>query len=582
MPSLTPIEHSLLRKHKGALLHVFGLSGLVNVLMLTGAIYMLQVYDRVLASRSGSTLLYLTLIMIVVYVALHFFDEYRQKILSLVGRQIEEDFNRPVFKAALEMPLRRRDRDRFGNTIRDFEEVGRFLSSAAIVTLFDLPWMPIYVVVCFLFHPLIGAITLMSIIVVILLTMLGDKMSRAPAAELSAVSRQRQQATTTAQRQSEVIAAMGFSDRIMARFVTISDSYHAASSRVTDVLIGIGGWTRTIRLVIQSLLLGVAAWLVINDLATPGVMIASSIIAARALAPIDQLVGRWRNMLLARDSWLRVREALEFAPPELNQLELPRPANNLSCENLCVGPPGMSEPTVRGVTFRIEAGDALGIIGLSGSGKTTLLRGLLGIWQPKSGTVRLDDAPLDQFSPHQRSMFVGYMPQDVQLMRGTIAENIARFLPTIDPAAVIEAAMLAGAHQMILRLPEGYNTDVGDDGFRLSGGQRQRIGLARALFGHPFLVVLDEPNSNLDNEGEKALAEAIRHVRSRQGIVMLVAHRQSTLKDVNKLLLLSGGQQELFGDKNEVFAYLQAGGNRRQQSAIADAGRGSHVQRIEE
>jgi ATP-binding cassette subfamily C protein len=554
-------DANLLKRYKQHLWFVFALSGFVNLLMLTGAIYMLQVYDRVLPSKSGVTLVYLTFIMLILYTALHLFDDYRQKITGLVGRQIEEELSSPLFRAALELPLRYPDRDRFAHTIRDLEEVGRLLTSGAIVALFDLPWMPIFIIVCFMFHPLIGFITLASIALVIALTIVGELKARRPADEVIATSRQRHTAAYAAQRQAEVIAAMGFGGAVTNQFASVSERYHAVQSRLSHLLTTIGGLTRTSRMVVQSLLLGVGAWLVINDLATGGVMIAASIISARALGPIDMLVSRWRSIIMARDSWRRVQNVLALKPPARDTLTLPMPTRNLTCEDLSVTPVGGNATTVRGVSFALSAGDGFGIIGPSGSGKTTLLRGLLGIWRPTNGVVKLDGAPVEFFDESQRGGFVGYLPQDVQLLRGTVAQNIARFAPAIDSDAIIRAAQLAGVHEMILNLPDGYDCDVGEDGLRLSGGQRQRIGLARALYRDPFLLVLDEPNSNLDSAGEQALTNAMRSTRARGGIVIIVAHRLAMLKDVNKLLLLIDGNMKEFGNRDDVLASLKGGGD---------------------
>jgi PrtD family type I secretion system ABC transporter len=570
------LDGHLLQRYKQHLLFVFVLSGFVNLLMLTGALYMLQVYDRVLPSKSGVTLFYLTVIMLILYVGLHLFDDYRQKITGLVGRQIEEELSSPLFRAALELPLRYPDRDRFTHAVRDLEEVGRLLTSGAVVALFDLPWMPIFIIVCFLFHPLIGLITLASIALVVVLTVVGELKARQPAIEVITISRTRQNAAHAAQRQAEVIAAMGFGRAVTNQFAAISERYHSVQFRLTNVLTTIGGLTRSSRMVVQSLLLGVGAWLVINDAATGGVMIAASIISARALGPIDMLVSRWRSIITARDSWRRVQNVLALTPPPRAPLTLPMPTRQLSCEDLSVTPVGGNAPTVRGINFVLHAGDGFGIIGPSGSGKTTLLRGLLSVWKPSKGAVKLDGAPIDFFDDSQRAGFLGYLPQDVQLLRGTVAQNIARFDADVDSEAIIRAAKLADVHEMILNLPDGYNCDVGEDGLRLSGGQRQRIGLARALYREPFLVVLDEPNSNLDSAGEIALTNAIRATRERGGIVIIVAHRLVMLKDVNKLLLLMDGNMKEFGNRDDVLASLKGGGDglarKPDQGALSDGG----------
>ena len=549
----------MLRSHRHALWFVLALSGVVNLLMLTGAIYMLQVYDRVLLSRSGATLLFVTLIMLVLYGALYVFDAARQRILSLVGRQIEEELSQPLFSAALRMPLHTQERDKQGYMMRDLEEVGRFMSGSGLVAILDLPWMPLFVVVCFLFHPLIGYATIAAMLTVIALTVIGESLAKKPTAEVTTAGRVRQTTTDAAQRRAEVIAAMGFERAMTLRFATASKPYFETSTRLAALLITIGGITRTFRLAIQSLLLGIAAWLVINDQATPGVMIASSIVASRALAPVDQLVGRWRSITQARDSWSRIVRVLGALPPEPETIDLPMPSKEFTVENLWAAPPGSKTITLRNVTFRLGAGDILGVIGPSGSGKSTLARAITGIWQPVTGQVRVDGALLEQFPPDQRARLVGYLPQDVQLIGGTVAANVARFDPAAEPPAIIEAAKLAETHELILGLSSGYATDVGEDGLLLSGGQRQRIGLARALYKNPFILVLDEPNSNLDSHGEKALSAVMRQVSRRGGITIIVAHRMSTLEEVDKLMLIVDGQMKLFGDRDQVLAQMQNG-----------------------
>ncbi len=569
MPMISEFDRSILKHNKNVIIYVFCLSGCVNFLMLTGAIYMLQVYDRVLLSRSGSTLFFITLMMLILYVALYFFDVYRQKMLAIVGRDIEEQLTRPLFHVSMHTSLRRAQHDRQNWAVRDLEEVGRFMAGSGLLAIFDLPWMPMFVIVCFLFHPLIGLITVGAMLVVIALTVAGEMIAKRPTREVTAASRARQRAAESAQRGAEVAEAMGFGQALANRFIDLSREYHRTSGRLATLLIEIGTMTRTIRIAIQSFLLGIAAWLVINDQATPGVMIASSIIASRALAPIDLLVGRWRSIIQARDSWGRIKQLLEQAPAPSASIALPLPQRDLTVEKLAVGPSGSPNVTVRNVTFSLSSGDVLGVIGPSGSGKSTLVRGISGVWAAAAGQVRLDGALLEQYPPDQRAQIVGYLPQDVQLITGTVAENIARFNPNATPPQIIDAAKMAGAHDMILTLPSGYATPVGEEGLMLSGGQRQRIGLARALFGQPFLLQLDEPNSNLDSTGEKALIQAIRQAQKRGAIVVLVAHRLNMLEEVNKLLLVVDGEMRAFGNRDDVLATM----NRTGQTALQSRNR---------
>lgn len=547
---------SFLHAFRKELWYVGGLSIAVNLLMLTGAIYMLQVFDRVLTSRSGATLFYITLMMLFLYCAMAFFDDYRNKLLAAIGRQIETNVVGPLFEAVISQSLRIDSTEKNTATIRDLEEVSRLMSSGGVSAVFDLPFMPLFLAICFMFHPIIGFVTLAIVVLVIAIAVFGEILGQKPSREVSLSLRVRAGVIDSSQRHAEVITAMSFAEDMRYRFMRVNERYTQANTRLTNLIISLSGFTRTTRLAAQSVLLGVAAWLVINDLATPGVMIASSVVASRALAPIDALMARWRSYSQAAESWQRLESTLTGHEQAAEVLDLPLPQGEVVASRVASGPPGADLPIISGVSFSLSPGDAVGIVGPSGSGKSTLVRAISGVWPLSDGTIRFDGALLTQYSPRQRADIIGYLPQDVQLLRGTVAENICRFRKDAGARGVIEAAREAEAHEMILALPNGYLTDVGENGSKLSGGQRQRIGLARAMYGQPYMLLLDEPNANLDGQGEQALAQAMASVRRRNGIVVIVAHRMSTLRDVNKLLLLVNGKMQVFGNRDEVLAVM--------------------------
>ncbi|MCA3646440.1 MAG: type I secretion system permease/ATPase [Methylobacterium sp.] len=559
MTYFSPLARTFLKGHSSTISYIVGLSAAVNFLALTGAIYMIQIYDRVLVSKSGATLVYVTLIMLVLYGFYYLFDLYRCNVISLVGRQFEETYTEQVLARTLSMQVESAQRERNSNAMRDLEEVGRFISSSAPIAVFDLPWIPIFIIVCFLFHPIIGGVTLLFLCLAIALMVIGERQIRAASDGAADALRSRAVAVDTAVRNAEAIVAMGIGQSMQHRVLRFTRSYLNAASPMARNMIRISGMTRTIRLIIQSLLLGIAAWLVVIDQATPGVMIASAVVAGRALAPIDAIVGRWRQFVQMQECWRRLEKLLLNDAQGSDVVQLPPPTRIITVDDVSVGPLGSPKPLVRNVTFSLRAGDRLGIIGPSGSGKSTLVRAITDVWRPCNGSVRFDGAELRQHAPEQRARIIGYLPQDVQLLRGTVAENICRFDPHSTAAEMVAAAKAAGAHEMILSLPNGYMTDVGENGSNISGGQRQRIGLARALYGDPFLVILDEPNSNLDANGEKSLNMAIQGVAARGGIVIIVAHRLSALKDTNKLLLLVDGQVQAFGSSDEVMGLLSGG-----------------------
>ncbi|MHB2209257.1 type I secretion system permease/ATPase [Methylobacterium sp. CM6257] len=545
--------HRALQRSVGALAGVAWMSALVNVLTLTGSFFMLEVYDRVIPSRSLPTLVGLCVLALALFAALAILETLRGRVLSRVGAAFDVDLGSRVLGVSLQAPLRGASSETAGQLLRDLDQIRAFLASSGPAALFDLPWLPAYVALCFLFHPLIGIAAVVGVGLLVGLTLATDLASRAPVRATTLHAARRQALSEAARRNAEAVAAMGLQDRVSRRWETISREHAAAQQRCSDVSGGLGAVSKAARMALQSGVLALGAWLVINNQASGGIIIASSILVARALAPAELAIAHWRGFVALRQSWRRLSEALERLPASASPLTLPAPCASISVEGINVVPPGTGRAAVYNASFRLAAGQALGVIGPSASGKSSLARALVRVWTPVRGQVRLDGAALDQWAPEALGRHIGYLPQEAGLFAGTIAENIARFDPQVSAEAVMSAARAAGAHDLILRLPRGYETPLGDAGAGLSAGQRQRIGLARALYGEPFLVVLDEPNANLDAEGEQALTEAIRGVRARGGICVVIAHRPSALAAVDLVLMLADGRMQVFGPKDQVF-----------------------------
>jgi ATP-binding cassette subfamily C protein len=524
-------------------------SALVNLLMLTGSLYMLQVYDRVLPSRSVPTLVALSIIVAALYALLGVFDWLRQRILSRIGAALDRKLTAPVMGAILATHIRGGP----GGTqlSRDLDSVRGFLSGLGPTTLFDLPWIPLYGGLCFVLHPYLGWTLVGGAVLLILIALLTEVLTRRPSSETARIGSERAGLLEAARRNAEAVAALGMERRVTALFGRINDRYVATNLGASDLSSVLGTLSKTVRFMLQSGMLGVGAWLVMNDQASSGVMIASSVLSSRALAPIELAIGSWRPFVGARQAWQRLKAALGETP-STPAVAPDRPTRRLTLDHLFVTAPGGQSPIVKDAGFTLSAGQGLAVIGPSASGKSTLARALVGVWPAMRGTLRLDGATLDQWSAEQRGAIIGYMPQDVQLFAGTVADNIARFDPEISEEAVLAAAKAAGAYDMILGLPKGFETPIGESGGILSGGQRQRIALARALYRDPFLVVLDEPNASLDAEGDAALTGAIAGVRQRGGIVIVIAHRPSALAGIDLVLILADGQVQAFGPKEEV------------------------------
>jgi PrtD family type I secretion system ABC transporter len=545
-----------LRACRNAFIGVGLISFMINLLYLTGSLFMLEVYDRVLPSRSVPTLVGLSILAGGLYVAQGVLDLIRSRILGRVGASLDEALGTRIYRAVVQLPLIVGSRNEGLQPLRDLDGIRGFLSGMGPSALFDVPWLPLYLGICFAFHTLIGLTALGGAILLVTLTLLTELLTREPAKETTRLAIRRGDLAAASRRNAEALVAMGMAQRLAVRWSAANAEYLASQQRASDVAGGVGAVAKVARMVLQSAVLAVGAWLVINQQATGGIIIASSILSARALAPVDLAIAHWKGFVGARQSWQRLNRMLTTVPAQIQHTQLERPSSKLQVETLTIAPPGEQKVVVQDVSFAVEAGHGIGIIGPSGSGKSSLVRGLVGIWRPARGKVRLDGAALDQWSPEELGRHLGYLPQDVELLAGTIAQNIARFDPDAKDSDIIAAATEAGVHEMIIKMPEGYDSQIGEQGSVLSAGQAQRIALARALYGSPFLVVLDEPNSNLDAEGDVALTRAVQAVRARGGVVIVVAHRPVGVEGVDQILMMKDGRLQAFGPKEEVLGQV--------------------------
>lgn len=535
-----------------AVLAAFLFSALVNVLMLTAPLYMLQVYDRVLVSRSQETLLALSLLMAFLFLIMGVLDHARGRIMARVGARLQAQLDPRVLSAAFRrLTVAPQDTAALAAQ-RDLDAIARFWASPVLLAIFDAPWAPLFAAAVFVFHPWLGYLALGGGLVIVALSWLNQRSTDMPlqAANLAALSADRQ--AENLKSESELIQALGMGSAAFARLRQRRDRSLESGLVASDAS---GRYTvliKTFRLFLQSAMLGLAAWLVLRQELSAGAMIAASILMGRALQPIEQAVGQWPVVTKARQATGRLAGLLSSTPVPPPRTELPRPKAMLDVQGLTVVPPGGSAPVVRGLNFKLPPGQALGVIGPSGSGKSSLARALIGVWRPAAGRIRLDGATLDQYDPDVLGSYIGYLPQRVTLFDGTIAENIARLQAGADPARIVAAARAAAAHEMILKLPDGYDTQVATMGSRLSGGQIQRIGLARALYGDPVLLILDEPNSNLDNDGSNALNQAIRTAKARGASVLIMAHRPAAIQECDLLLVMQDGAAAAFGPRDAV------------------------------
>lgn len=540
-----------LSESRGIFLHLAAFSFFVNLLMLTGPLYMLQVYDRVLMSQSVETLVALTLLVLVLYVALAFLEWVRSQLFNEASSGFEDVLGDRAGEAALHLGL---SRGGVGSDkpLRDLRTIRRFLSGPAPKAMFDAPWSPLFFLVLFALHWIYGLWALFGAVVLLCLGLLNQRASMRQIKETEQHEYGAQLRASEMVRNSEVLHAMGMNHKLKDRWRHAFDSSDAALSKSGSILSGFTSGTKSFRLFLQSAILGIGAYLSIIGVSTPGAMIAASILMGRAIAPIEQTVGQLRSITNVRDAWRNLRDAIDHLPPEEGKIELPPIRGHVTVENVYAAPLGATKPTLKALNFEVMPGEALGVVGSSAAGKSSLARVLLGIWKPLSGHVRIDGGDLASWPRESIGPQLGYLPQQVDLLAGTVKENICRFDANPKDNDIIEAAMAANCHELILGLPDGYESEIGAGGSYLSAGQRQRIGLARALYGNPNLVILDEPNANLDGPGEQALHQAIKGLLERRASVIIIAHRPNAIMQCHKLLVLDQGEVKAFGPREEV------------------------------
>ncbi|MBA2964802.1 MULTISPECIES: type I secretion system permease/ATPase [Ramlibacter] len=539
---------------KGAFRKVAVFSAIINLLLLVPSLYMLQVYDRVLASRNQTTLLMLTILVLGGFALMGALEWVRSAILVRVGTRLDMKLNRRIYTAAFEQNLKGKNGNA-GQALQDLTTVRQFLTGNGLFAFFDAPWFPINLAIIFLFSPYLGTFALAGTLVLIALAFASEAVSRKPLAEASNMAVAANALATNNLRNAEVIEAMGMLPNLMARWFKLHGVFLGLHSTASQRAGAIASTTKAVRTAIQSLVLGFGALLVLEGKMSGGMMVVASILMGRTLNPVEQLIGVWRNWSSTRSAYRRLNELLQANPPRHSVMSLPKPQGHVVLETVTAAPPGSATPAIRNLSFALAPGDVLGVIGPSGAGKSTLARLLVGVWPAAYGSVRIDGGDVYRWNKDELGPHLGYLPQDIELFAGTVSENIARF-GQVDAGEVVRAAKQAGVHEMILLLPKGYDTPLGDGGLGLSGGQKQRIGLARALYGDPSLLVLDEPNSNLDEAGEQALVEAILDLRKAGKTLVLITHRTSAIGVTTKLLLLRNGSQEMFGPTAKVLADL--------------------------
>jgi len=564
-----------LRRHRKALVQVAMISAVLNVLMLSGSFFMLLVYDEVLPSRSVPTLLGLILIVSIVYVFQSALDLIRARAMIQVGAIVDQKVTSRVFDVLTRYELSRGGLRDGLQPVRDLDQIRGFLSGPGPLAIIDLPWVLLFLAVLFMFHYALGLLALAGVLILVTLMIMTDRLTRTPTREAAAVASARYALADSTRRNADVLQALGMAGRVREAWTRLSDNYLIASDRLAEVSGRMQSISKTFRMLFQSLMLAAGAALVIDDAATGGIIIASSILGARALAPVDQAIANWKGMLATKEAWFRLEALMEQVPPAPMTMPLPAPRSSLAVEAVSVGPPGSQTITAGDVSFNLKAGEALGIIGASGSGKSSLLRAIVGVWPTARGNIRYDGAALDQWSPEALGQHIGFIPQQIDLLDGTVAQNISRFDSEFDSEAILAAAKAADVHELIVRFSQGYEHPLGPNGGNLSAGQKQRVALARALYKNPFLLALDEPNSNLDMEGETALIRAMAAAKERGAIVIIVAHRPAVLADVDLILVMDRGRTKFFGPREEVLAQLNLPPARPAPTPIANVSRAS-------
>ena len=548
---------------KGAFIWAAIFSMVINILQLVPTIYMLQLYDRVVPTGNRTTLVMLTLIMLVLFLTLGALEWVRSQILVRVSSRLETLLNERLFQVSYKQSLYSGGQRASSQALDDLTSLRQFLTGNGLFAFFDVPWIPVYIGVMFIFHPSYGWAAIGTAIVLIIVAIIQEKSTAKMIGEANTMANIGRGLVNKNLRNAEVIESMGMLQHIQKRWVESTRQVLVLQATASSRAGLVSGLSKVIRMSSQSLILALGAYLVIENEITGGLMIAGSVLLGRALAPIDMMIGTWKGFVGARGQYYRLNEMLRQIPAETEKMTLPAPEGCFQLEAAVVVPPGAKVAVLKGLTLTIGKGDVVGVIGPSGSGKSTFARALLGIWPAASGSIRLDGADVFTWNRHELGPYIGYLPQDIELFEGTISENIARF-GDINPEQVVDAAKMADVHDLILRLPEGYDTRIGASGGNLSGGQRQRIGLARALYGNPVIVVLDEPNSNLDEQGELALGNTINRLKQENVTVVIITHRNNVLAFVDKLLILNDGLLTVYGPKDQVIAHLQ-----KQQASTA-------------
>lgn len=538
----------------------------VNALMLVPTFYMLQVYGRVITSGNVTTLVMITIIMTVLMVTMGALEIVRSRIMVRVSTKLDILLSRNLYRASFKRALDSGGMDASAQALNDLTGLRQFMTGNGLFAFFDAPWLPIYIAVMFMFHPWFGWMAIACAIILVFLAVLNEKFTGATLAEANKENIAASLYTSKNLRNAEVIESMGMLNTLIDRWAKRQKKVLSLQSDASDKGGVMANVSKTFRMLVQSLILGLGAYLAINHEISGGLVIAGSVLLGRALAPLDLIIGSWKGFISARSQYTRLNDILQAQKAEPERMPLPAPQGHILVENLVVAAPGAQKPIIKGIGFSVPAGQVVGIIGPSASGKSTLARALMGIWQPQHGVVRLDGADIANWDKNELGPHVGYLPQDIELFEGSISENIARFAD-IDPHKVIAAARIAGVHEMILLLPSGYDTVIGSDGVNLSGGQRQRIGLARAIYGSPRLIILDEPNSNLDDTGEQALALAIMHMKSTGATIFVITHRTTILAQLDRLLVMSEGGISMYGPREQVMAELNAQHLAAQQKA---------------
>ncbi|MGE8186654.1 type I secretion system permease/ATPase [Pseudomonas sp. NPDC086278] len=568
-PATAPLFKAL-GDYKSILISVGCFTALINVLMLVPSIYMLQVYDRVLSSQNETTLTMLSLMVIGFFLFIGLLETVRSFIVIRIGSQLERRFNLRVYQAAFERNLFKGEGNA-GQSLGDLTHIRQFVTGPALFAFFDAPWFPVYLFVIYLFNVWLGVFATVGAVLLIALAFLNEAMTKKPLGEAAGFSQKSSQLATSHLQNAETIQAMGMLGALRKRWFQVHSRFLGLQNQASDTGAVISSLSKTLRLCLQSLVLGLGALLVIKGEMTAGMMIAGSILMGRVLSPIDQLIAVWKQWSGAKLAYRRLDALLQAFPPSDEAMALPAPIGQISFEQVSAAPPGQRAATLHMVNFSLGAGEVMGVLGASGSGKSTLARVLVGVWPALGGTVRLDGADIHRWNRDDLGPHIGYLPQDIELFSGSIAENIARFSEA-NPQKVVEAAQQAGVHDLILRMPQGYDTVLGEDGSGLSGGQKQRVALARALYGNPRLVVLDEPNSNLDTVGEAALASAIAQMKAQGTSVILVTHRSSALAQADKLLVLNEGRLQAFGPSQEVLKALSGAQEQQRDKAAQTPG----------